>query len=207
MMDAANLATVGDRARRRVASRRNLAVAATLVAIVAAMGTLVYFTPPLYRLFCQITGLGGTTQTATVAPGPVALPPITVRFDANVAGNLGWRFTPPEPVKVRLGEERVVAFVGTNLSKQPVVGSATFNVTPLIAGKYFNKIQCFCFTEQLLLPGESKEFSVSFFVDPSIADSPDGVSLDTITLSYTFFNKGAEAVERLLRERSDPRTR
>jgi cytochrome c oxidase assembly protein subunit 11 len=185
---------------RQAQIRRNLAVALVLVAVVAAMGALAYYSVPLYRLFCQVTGFGGTTQTAVDAPGPVALPPVSVRFDANVAANLLWRFTPPEPVEVRLGEEHVVAFSVTNLDASPAVGSATFNVTPMVAGKYFSKIQCFCFTEQLLMPGEAKELPVSFFVDPAIADNPDTRNVDTITLSYTFFNKGPAALERVLQQ-------
>src|SRR6266487_3454912 len=113
-----------------------------------------------------VRGFSGTTQVANKAPGAVAAAPIQVRFDANVAANMPWRFTPPDLVEVRLGEQREVAFTAVNLSKEPILGTATFNVAPFETGKYFNKIQCFCFTKQLLLPGERKWFSVLFFVDP-----------------------------------------
>lgn len=105
----------------------------------------------------------------------------------------------PAPVEARLGEEHLAAFTATNIGNEPLLATATFNVTPLQIGKYFNKIECFCFTEQFLLPGESKEFPVSFFVDPSIAEDDDGKTVTAITLSYTFFNKGRPALEEYLR--------
>ena len=178
---------------------RNITVVAASFMTVAAMVALTYAAVPLYRLFCQVTGFAGTTQVATTAPGAVGTSVITVRFDANVAPGLAWRFTAPKPVQVRLGEERLVAFTATNIGNEPLLGMATFNVTPLQIGKYFNKIECFCFTEQLLMPGERKEFPVSFFVDPSIAEDEDGKEVTAITLSYTFFNKGRAALEEYLR--------
>jgi cytochrome c oxidase assembly protein subunit 11 len=179
--------------------RRNMIVVASSMVVIALMGALTYYSVPLYRLFCQATGLGGTTQVARVAPGAVPGPPIAVRFDANVASNLPWRFNAPEPVEVHLGEQRQVEYTAVNLSNEPVLGTAIYNVTPLEIGKYFYKIQCFCFTEQLLMPGERKEFPVLFYVDPEIADDPDGGGVKTITLSYTFYNKGPEALEQYLR--------
>jgi cytochrome c oxidase assembly protein subunit 11 len=179
--------------------RRNFTIVAASVVTVAAMVALSFAAVPLYRLFCQVTGFAGTTQVATSAPGAVGSTGITVRFDANVAPELAWRFTAPKPVETRLGEERLVAFTATNIGDEPLLGTATFNVTPLQVGKYFNKIQCFCFTEQLLLPGESKEFPVSFFVDPSIVEDEDGKDVTAITLSYTFFNKGRPARDEYLR--------
>lgn len=186
--------------RRRLGlRRRNITVVAASFVTVAAMVALTYAAVPLYRLFCQVTGFAGTTQVAANAPGAIGTSVIAVRFDANVAPSLAWRFTAPKPVQVRLGEERVVAFTATNIGNAPLLGTATFNVTPLQTGKYFNKIECFCFTEQLLMPGESKEFPVSFFVDPSIAEDEDGKGVTAITLSYTFFNKGRPALEEYLR--------
>jgi cytochrome c oxidase assembly protein subunit 11 len=179
--------------------RRNIAVVVACVATVTAMVALSFAAVPLYRLFCQVTGFAGTTQVATSVPGAVGSKVVTVRFDANVAPGLAWQFTAPKPVEVRLGEERLVAFAATNISNEPLLATATFNVTPLQIGKYFATIQCFCFTEQLLLPGESKEFPVSFFVDPSIAEDGDGKDVTAITLSYTFFNKGRPALEEYLR--------
>ena len=180
--------------------RRNLIVVASSILLIALMGALTYYSVPLYRLFCQTTGLGGTTQVARAAPGAVPGLPITVRFDANVASNLPWRFNAPEPVEVRLGEQHQVEYAAVNLSNEPVLGTAIYNVTPLEIGKYFYKIQCFCFTEQLLMPGERKEFPVLFYVDPGVADDADGQHVNTITLSYTFYNKGREALERYLRD-------
>ena len=191
------LQTAPARAKRR---RKNAAVVVMLVGIVAAMGTLVYFSVPLYRLFCEVTGFGGTTQASTATPTAVLDRKITVRFDANVAPDLPWTFTAPKPVTVRLGEERVIAYKGKNIGNEPFLGTATFNVTPFKTGEYFNKIQCFCFTEQLLLPGEEKEFTVSFFVDPELAEDPNAKDVSTITLSYTFFNQGTAARDRYMRE-------
>ena len=175
-------------------SRRKAITVASSLAVIAAMGTLTSYSVPLYRLFCQATGLGGTTQTARSAPGSVGGAVITVRFDANVESNLAWEFSAPGSVKVHPGEQQQVSYVAINRSNGPLLGMATYNVTPLEIGKYFYKIQCFCFTEQLLMPGERKEFSVLFYVDPGIADDLDGRGVNTITLSYTFYNKGHDAL-------------
>ncbi|MGH6894981.1 MAG: cytochrome c oxidase assembly protein [Geminicoccaceae bacterium] len=179
--------------------RKNAVVVAVLLGILAGMGTLVYFAVPLYQLFCQVTGFGGTTRVATAAPEAAGAAAITVRFDANVAPDLPWKFVAPKPVTLPLGEERLVAFEATNLGDEPVLGTATFNVTPFKTGEYFNKIECFCFTEQLLMPGESKEFPVTFFVDPAIVDDASAAEVSAITLSYTFFNKGEAARDEYLR--------
>lgn len=179
--------------------RRDVVVASASIGVVAAMLGLTYAAVPLYRLFCQATGFAGTTQVATSAPGAVGTASVTVRFDSNVASNLPWRFEPPGAVEVRLGEERQVTFTATNVGDQPFLGTATFNVTPLQIGKYFDKIECFCFTEQLLMPGERKEFPVTFFVDPAIAADDEGKDVTAITLSYTFYNKGSAALDEYLR--------
>jgi cytochrome c oxidase assembly protein subunit 11 len=143
---------------------------------------------PLYRLFCAVTGYNGTTQRAEEAPAEeVKGKLVTVRFDANTASDLGWKFTPPAPVQVHPGEERTVAYRAVNTSREGVTGTATYNVTPAKIGLYFAKIQCFCFTRQHLDPGESKELTVTFFVEPDIATDPNTRDVDTITLSYTMF--------------------
>ena len=199
MMVGTNTITATRFLRERSSRQRNLLVTVGLLAMIAAMATLVYYSVPLYRLFCQVTGFGGTTQVAVTAPGAAALPPLTVRFDANVAQDLPWHFTPPAAVELRPGEDRQAKFTAINRGKEPVLGTATFNVTPLRAGRYFNKIECFCFTEQLMMPGEQKDFPVTFFVDPAIAEDASTTGLKSITLSYTFFNKGPEARDEYLR--------
>ncbi len=168
--------------------KRNASVALILVGVVAGMVGLSFAAVPLYRLFCQVTGFGGTTQVADVAPEEVLERAITVRFNADVARAMPWRFRPPErPVELKVGEVGLASFTAMNPSAQTVTGRATFNVTPLKAGLYFNKVACFCFDELVLGPGESAELPVTFFVDPEIAEDRNLDDVRTITLSYTFF--------------------
>jgi len=172
----------------------------SLVGLVIGMFGLAYAAVPLYRWFCEVTGFGGTTQVATGSPGVRDERRITVRFDANVGPGMPWVFAPPaRSVEIALGGTALVAYTAVNPSAEPVLGSATFNVTPANAGKYFSKIECFCFTEQLLMPGERKELPVSFFVGPKLAEDPNVRDVGTITLSYTFFNLGRESLESYLR--------
>jgi len=179
--------------------RRNAATAGMLLGVVAAMLGLTAASVPLYRLFCQATGLGGTTQRAAAAPDHALTDRlITVRFDANTAPDLGWEFQPVRPsVTVHPGEETVIAYRAANLTKVPLTGTATFNVTPAKTGIYFDKLQCFCFTRQYLDPGQSAELSVKFFVDPDIATDPNTSDVDTITLSYTMFRAPSDGGEPL----------
>jgi cytochrome c oxidase assembly protein subunit 11 len=168
--------------------RRNAAVVLLSLGVVAGMAGLAYASVPLYRLFCQVTGFGGATRTATAAPDAVAGTAVTVRLDANVGGGLPWRFAAERPqVTLALGESATMVYRAENLSDQPLVGTATFNVTPFAAGAYFNKLQCFCFAEQALAAGQSAALPVTFFVDPAILDDPEAKDIRTITLSYTFF--------------------
>lgn len=149
---------------------------------------LTYASVPLYSMFCKATGFGGTTQRADVAPETATDKFVTIRFDANTAGSLGWNFHPVQSLmKVKIGEPNQAHYSATNMTRKKLTGSAVFNVTPAEAGAYFNKIQCFCFTEQTLKPGESADFPVEFFVDPAMLDDPDSKSISEITLSYTFF--------------------
>ncbi len=152
---------------------------------------------PLYRLFCQVTGFGGTTRLAAAAPAAAGERVITVRFNADVNRGLPWSFRPAQrEVRVRVGEEALVFYVARNDSDVPITGTSTFNVTPDKAGIYFNKVECFCFTEQRLMPGESVDMAVSFFIDPAIVDDPYQDDVKTITLSYTFFRaSGTEESE------------
>ena len=169
-------------------NRRNGATVLLLTTVVVGMAGLSFASVPLYRLFCQATGYGGTTQRAAAAPKQVADAVITVRFNAETAPDLGWEFRPVvAEIQVHPGEQREVIFRAVNRSSEPVTGTATYNVTPTKAGIYFDKLQCFCFTEQLLAPGESRDMGVAFFVDPDVLSDPGTSELRTITLSYTMF--------------------
>ncbi len=169
--------------------RRNRITVAALVGVVGMMIGLDVASVPLYRLFCAATGYGGTTQRAEKAPDKeVANRLITVRFNAEVAPDLGWEFRPlVNSVEVHPGEEKTISYRAVNHGKAPVTGTATYNVTPDKAGLYFDKIQCFCFTQQYLKAGESADLFVTFFVDPDIATDPGTRDVDTITLSYSMF--------------------
>ena len=159
-----------------------------LTALVAVgMVGLAYASVPLYRIFCQVTGFGGTTMKADTAPGAVA-GRIGVRFDANIDPRLPWKFEPEQAtVRIHPGGRTTIYYRATNYTARSTTGQAIFNVTPESAGKYFSKIECFCFTEQTLKPGESVRMPVVFFVDPKVRNDPDTSHLDEITLSYTFY--------------------
>ncbi len=177
----------------------NRSVALQMAAIAAGMLMLAYASAPLYRLFCQVTGFGGTTQrVAANTSGRVVDRTITVTFDGNIDPRLPWKFEPLEKsVTVKLGQNRLIAFRAVSESKLPTRGTATYNVTPFAAGKYFNKIQCFCFEEQHLAPHQSANLPVSFFIDPAIVDDPELKDLANITLSYTFFSYESENKSKL----------
>lgn len=170
---------------RRLTGPKRTALFAVLG--ICFMTGLAWASVPLYRLFCQATGLNGTTQRGEQAPGAVAHQ-VRVDFDANVAPKMPWRFAPENPSDtIAVGARDMAFFTATNLSDKPVTGTATFNVTPAQAGKYFTKIQCFCFTQQTLQPHETARMPVIFYVDPKILDDPDAADVQTITLSYTFY--------------------
>jgi len=159
-----------------------------LVAVVAVMVGLSFAAVPLYRIFCQKTGWAGTPQRAASAPKTIAPEMVTVRFDANVTPGLRWSFEPVQPeLTLHVGENKLAFFRAVNLSKETVTGSAVFNVSPDIMGQYFTKVQCFCFTEQTLKPGEAVEMPVSFFIDPAILKDRDAKTVRDMTLSYTFY--------------------
>jgi cytochrome c oxidase assembly protein subunit 11 len=167
---------------------RNLRVSLSLLTLVAAMVALSFAAVPLYRVFCEATGFNGTTRRSESAAVTVSDKTIDVRFDASVSPELPWRFFPMQKqVRVHLGEPKLVYFRAENLSNETVKGQATFNVLPLNAGQFFNKIQCFCFTEQVLKPGQGVDMAVQFYVDPAMAQNPDVKNASVITLSYTFF--------------------
>lgn len=168
--------------------RRNLRVATTAALVGVGMLAMAYAAVPLYRLFCQVTGFAGTTQRAIKPSDTVLDRTIRVRFDANVGGGLSWRFEPVvRTVDIRIGENTLAFYRATNTSSEPTVGTATFNVSPDVTGAYFAKIECFCFTQQRLEPGETVEMPVSFFIDPAIVDDKDARRVGEITLSYTFY--------------------
>ena len=178
---------------------KNARLAWSLAAAVGGMLALAYAASPLYDMFCRATGFGGTPQVAQAGERPVISRTVNVRFDSNVDANLPWRFTPLErEVKVKLGEERLVHYRVTNVSQRPIVGTSTYNVTPETSGAWFNKLQCFCFTEQLLLPGQSMDMPVVFFVDPEMDKDRRYDNVRTITLSYTFFEAKTERAKTLL---------
>lgn len=175
-------------------NRGNLRILVMCLTMVASMGALAYASVPLYRLFCQVTGYGGTTRVAAAPAGEISDREITVRFDANIRG-LGWTFKPEQrSVTVRLGETVMINYVAVNEGDTATTGSATFNVTPQATGSFFNKVQCFCFTETTLQPGEKLQMPVVFFVDPDILNYTETKDVHTITLSYTFFPVEAKPV-------------
>jgi cytochrome c oxidase assembly protein subunit 11 len=180
--------------KSRVTARAHNRTALWLVLVVAGMTGLSFAAVPLYSMFCAATGYLGATRTATSAPHEVMDRQITVRFDANISSTLNWDFRPAQrEVTVKIGENTLAFFRATNKANTPLTGTATFNVTPEIAGRHFYKVQCFCFTEQTLQPGQSADFPVSFFVDPDILQDPDAKNIEEITLSYTFFRANKDA--------------
>lgn len=181
---------------RQPRDKSNLRVAIVAGGVAMGMVGVAYAAVPLYQIFCQVTGFGGTTQRADALPDQVLDKKITVAFDANVNSSLNWEFKPVEfSQTVRIGEQALAFYRASNSSRNSVTGTATFNVTPVGAGAYFSKIECFCFTEQTLKPGETVDMPVSYFVDPDIANDPDMKSVTTITLSYTFYAVDEEPVK------------
>ena len=168
-------------------TQKNARIARRLVLLTGGMVGAAFAAAPLYDMFCRTTGFGGKPLVAQSGDRPLLDRTVNVRFDANTDSALPWRFEPLQrEVKVQLGEERLVHYRVTNVSQRPLVGTSTYNVTPESAGPWFNKLQCFCFTEQLLAAGESRDMPVRFIVDPEL---PAGVK--TLTLSYTFFKNDA----------------
>jgi cytochrome c oxidase assembly protein subunit 11 len=168
-------------------AQRNARTAGMMALLVAAMVGLAFASVPLYKIFCDVTGFGGTPVRAEEAPGAVA-GEIGVRFDANIDPALPWKFEPVQPtIRIAPGKRTQVLYRSSNYTARPTTGRAVFNVSPAIAGQYFSKIECFCFTEQTLKGGETADMPVVFFVDPKIAEDPATRHIDEITLSYTFY--------------------
>lgn len=186
--DLASTETSTDTTAESASSRANRSVVLWCLAGLAVMGAVTAASPTLYKIFCQVTGYGGTTQRAIAPSDHVLDRVVTVRFDANVSPHLPWKFEPVQnTMDVKLGENALAFFRATNLSDKPLTGTAAFNVAPDTMGIYFNKIQCFCFTEQTLQPGQSVEMPVTFFVDPKMIEDRDTRDLSNITLSYVFY--------------------
>ena len=168
--------------------RRHMLTAAACGVFVAAMVGAAYAAVPLYNWFCRTTGFAGTTQVAHEAPAQVLGRTITIRFDSNVAAGLPWKFEPEQnEIKLRIGEVATVHYKVINEAARTITAQASYNVSPPQIGAYFDKINCFCFTQQTMKPGETREMTVVFYVDPAIAKDHEQDTLDTITLSYTFY--------------------
>jgi len=181
--------TTSKAAKRAPRLTRDAVVASICGFVVVLMVGASYAAVPFYNWFCRATGFNGTTQVATSAPSGKPLGrTIAVRFDSNVSGGLPWKFEPEQTeIQVHIGEVVTVYYTVTNQSARTTTGQAAYNVTPLNVGSYFEKINCFCFTEQSFGPGETRQMPVVFYVDPSIADDHENDGLNTITLSYTFY--------------------
>lgn len=172
--------------------RRARAIAAWCVLVVAGMVGASYAAVPLYRIFCQVTGFDGTPRRAEGPSQRTVEQTVTVRFDGNVAPELPWRFEPVQStMTVKLGENAVATYRATNLSDKRIVATAAYNIFPEIAASYFNKIECFCFTEQVLEPGQTADLPLSFFMDPEIVGDKDGRRVTHVTVSYTFYATAA----------------
>ena len=186
---------------------RNTRLAWTMVLIVGGMLGLSYAAVPLYEAFCRATGFGGTPLIAQSDDHPVIARTMVVRFDSNTDPGLPWRFEPEQrSVTVHLGEQKLVYFRATNQSDRPIVGTATYNITPEASARWFNKIQCFCFTEQLLKPGQTIDMPVLFFVDPDMDKDRRFDDVHTVTLSYTFYESKTERAKTLLGSLAAERT-
>ncbi len=167
---------------------RNRTFGAVCALVAVSMVGAAYAAVPLYNLFCSVTGFGGTTQRAESVPDQVLERVVTVRFDSSVAHDLPWRFKPQQRmIDVKIGEPTLAFYEAENLSDKTVMGTASFNVSPPKAGAYFTKVECFCFTEQVLEPGQKVDMPVTFYVDPEMVDDWNLDDVKTITLSYTFF--------------------
>jgi cytochrome c oxidase assembly protein subunit 11 len=179
--------TMADKTEQKK-GRANGVIVASCVAFVFGMVGMAYAAVPLYDMFCKVTGYNGTTKRVEQASDVILDRTIKVTFDANSAPGLPWDFKPVQrEIELKIGETVQVEFEATNLSKKPTTGQAVFNVTPMAAGAYFNKVQCFCFTETTLQGGEKMEMPVVFFVDPEIVNTVETKGINTLTLSYTFY--------------------
>ena len=180
---------------------KNTKTLLSVIVVVASMAGLAFASVPLYRLFCQVTGFAGTTQVSDTLPDKVLDRKITVRFNSDISQSLPWEFKPEQrKMSVNVGQQGLINFKALNESSKPTTGTAVYNVTPLKAGKYFHKTQCFCFDEQTLTPGESMNMPVLFYIDPTIADDRNMDDVRDITLSYSFFPAQSKELDSALEE-------
>jgi cytochrome c oxidase assembly protein subunit 11 len=180
---------------RNPLQRRHRAIAAWCAVLVFAMVGAAYAAVPLYRMFCAVTGFDGTPRRAAGPSQKTVEQTITVRFDGNVAAGLPWRFGPVETtMSVKLGENAVALYKATNLSDKRIVATAAYNIFPEVAASYFNKIECFCFTEQVLEPGQTADLALNFFIDPEIVRDQDARRVTHVTVSYTFYSTATPGV-------------
>lgn len=176
--------------------RKNKRLILSVFGVVALMVGLAYVSVPLYTLFCQLTGFDGTTQRAETAPTTILDRQVTIRFNADVNSALDWSFKPEvNKMDIRVGQSALTSFKAHNNSTKAVTGTALYNVTPPKAGKYFNKMQCFCFGEQVLQPGETMDMPVLFYMDPEMDKDPNMDDVTTVTLSYTFYKADSDALD------------
>lgn len=179
--------------------RRNKRIGLMVLVVVVGMVGLSFAAVPMYRLFCQVTGFGGQAQMDLANKGLLRDRFVRVNFNTDVAPDLPWSFTPDQKeVRAQVGADTLVSYTVHNETAAPIIGTATYNVTPLKAGKYFHKTQCFCFGQQRLTAGQKTSFPVVFYIDPAFADDPNMQDVTTITLSYTFFKSESQALERAL---------
>ncbi len=180
-------------------ARRNARVGLAILALVFVMAGLSYAAVPLYSLFCKTTGFGGTTQVSKSLPDHVVERSVRIRFNTDTDPHLPWDFRPERSeISVKLGQKGLIVFLAYNKSAESITGTAVYNVTPPKAGKYFNKIQCFCFSEQTLAAGQRVSMPVVFYVDPALQNDPNMADVKSITLSYTFFKADTKALEKAI---------
>ena len=188
--------------------RNNTRIALVLAGVVVGMVGVSFASVPLYDLFCRVTGFGGTTQIADQESTEILGRKVTIRFDASVQPDLNWRFKPAQKaIETRIGETQLAFYEAVNMGDEPVVATAVFNVTPDKAGLYFDKIACFCFTEQLLQPGERADMPVSFYLDPEMDKDVKMDGVTTITLSYTFYKAQDQSAAKAARDQAQAGTR
>jgi len=190
-----------DHKRHEEVSRKNARMGLTVLGVVLGMAALSYASVPLYDMFCRVTGFGGTTQVSETLPDEILERTVTIQFNADIGPKLNWDFKPEQrSIQVKLGQKGLTSYTARNKGALPTAGTAIYNVTPLKAGKYFHKIQCFCFDAQTLQAKQTVDMPVLFYVDPEMNEDPNMNDVKTITLSYTFFKAESKELEEALED-------